>query len=254
MAITWVLALSSVLVVSSVSLIGLAALALSDTSIRRVSTVLVAFAVGTMLGDAFLHLLPEALAEAPSGATLARTLAGFLVFFALEKLVRHRHGPLHRHHHGDREPLPERAAINLLGDALHNFIDGVLIGASWLVSPGLGLSTTLAVLLHELPQELGDFGVLLQSGLSVRRAALLNLASASSAMAGTLVTLVVGELLGHAVTEWLVPVTAGAFLYIGAAGLVPELQHDRTGRAFVIQSAAIALGVGLMALLMRLEG
>jgi zinc and cadmium transporter len=113
-------------------------------------------------------------------------------------------------------------------------VDGVLIGASYLVGPQLGISTTIAVLLHEIPQELGDFGILIQSGLSIRRAVLFDVASASTAILGTILVLLVGSVAGTAVTSVLVPVTAEGFVYIAAADLIPELQHDRSVRALLM--------------------
>jgi zinc and cadmium transporter len=137
----------------------------------------------------------------------------------------------------------------VLGDAVHNFIDGVLIGASYLASPFLGLSTTVAVVLHEIPQELGDFGILLDSGLSVRKAILLNLASASVAIVGTAVALLAGAVAQKAVVASLLPMTAGGFVYLAAAGLIPELQRDRTLRALFVQTGLIAAGIAVMGLL-----
>lgn len=165
--------LVGVMLVSLISLVGLATLSMNAARIRSLATFFVSFAVGALLGDAFIHIIPEAFASAGHGATLASSLlvlAGMLVFFIAEKLLRHRHGVLHAHHHGEG-PLdrPELAAINILGDVIHNLIDGVLIGASFLASPTLGVSTTVAVALHEIPQELGDFGVLVHSGLSPRK-------------------------------------------------------------------------------------
>src|SRR5262249_30870765 len=142
----------------------------------------------------------------PLGRSLG-ILGGILIFFVVEKLLRHTHGPLHEFHHGrDHGPRPELAAINVLGDAIHNFIDGVLIGASYLTSPALGISTTVAVLLHEIPQELGDFGILIHSGLSVRRALVVNLASASVAVLGTAIALLVGVSARETFSTALVPV------------------------------------------------
>jgi zinc and cadmium transporter len=141
----------------------------------------------------------------------------------------------------------------VLGDAIHNFIDGALIAGSYLVSPALGLATTVAVLFHEIPQELGDFGILIHSGLSVRQAILLNLASASVAVLGALAALLLGTISGSVVTTVLIPVTAGGFVYIAAADLIPELQHDRSGRGLFVQVGLISLGMGVMGLLTILE-
>jgi zinc and cadmium transporter len=172
-----------------------------------------------------------------------------MLFFVVEKLLRHQHGPLHRHHHPEEGGRPTLAAINIVGDAIHNFIDGVLIGASYLASPTLGISTTIAVLFHEIPQELGDFGILIHSGLGIRKAILLNLASASLAIVGTLVALLAGSVAGMMMISVLVPITAGGFVYIAAADLIPELQHDRSIRGLFAQASLILLGIAVMALL-----
>jgi zinc and cadmium transporter len=241
-------------VVSLVSLAGLVTLSLNETGTRRLAALLVSFAVGALLGDAFIHLIPQTFKQDPfSLRPSLLILGGMLLFFVVEKLLRHEHGLLHKQHHPEVSARPELAAINVLGDAIHNFIDGVLIAASYLVSPALGVATTVAVLFHEIPQELGDFGILIHSGLSVRRAVLLNLASASAAILGTISALLLGAVSGAAVTMVLIPVTAGGFVYIAAADLIPELQHDRTGRSLLLQVSLIALGMGVMGLLAILE-
>ena len=242
-------ALLSVVAVSAVSLIGLATLSMSERRVRRLATFFISFAAGALLGDTFIHLLPELFAAPSSAPPLRRSLlilAGLLLFFVVEKLLRHQHGLLHRHHHAEALTRPELAGVNVLGDAIHNYIDGLLIGASWLASPALGLTTTVAVLLHEIPQELGDFSILVHSGLTVRQALALNVASAAVAILGTLTAFAVPHT--H-VVEVLVPITAGGFVYIAAADLIPELQHDRTLRALVVQTALISAGIGVMALL-----
>ena len=248
----WAWSLLSVLAVSVVSLLGVLTLAANEARVQRWATVLMSFAVGALLGDAFIHLLPEIFAAGPS--TLRPSLlvlGGILLFFVIEKLLRHRHGPLPG---SGRSPArPELAAINLIGDAVHNFIDGVLIAASYLASPSLGVATTLAVLLHEIPQELGDFAVLIHGGLSVRRAVLLNLGSASAAVVGTLVTLAWGAVAGSAITAALLPVAAGGFVYIAAADLIPELHRDRTWHALLQQGTLIAAGIAVMSLLTMVE-
>jgi zinc and cadmium transporter len=255
---TVILALVSVIAVSLVSLVGLATIAMDETRVHRLATLFVSFAVGALLGDAFIHLIPEAFAgPVPRRAALGPSLlilGGMMVFFIVEKLLRHQHGVLHEHYHGQPElRRPELAAINILGDAIHNFIDGVVIGASYLVSPLLGLSTTIAVLLHEIPQEFGDFGILIHSGLTVRKAVLLNLASASVAILGTVLSLLAGTVAQETITTSLVPLTAGGFVYLAAADLIPELQHDRSLRALVVQTSLITLGIVIMDLLTFIE-
>jgi zinc and cadmium transporter len=252
---TWILSMLSVVGVSLVSLVGLTTVSASPARMRRVAELLVSLAVGTLLGDAFIHLIPEALAVtgAPRLEPPLLVLGGMMTFFVVEKLLRHRHGPLHDYYHPEENRRPELAAINLFGDAVHNFIDGALIAASYLVSPELGFSTTIAVVLHEIPQELGDFGVLIHSGLSVREALVLNLASASVAILGAVLTLLVGAAAGPIVGEILVPVTAGGFVYIAAADLIPELQHDRTLRGLLAQASLIVAGIAVMAVFALVE-
>jgi zinc and cadmium transporter len=246
----WLLSLGSVGLVSLVSLVGVATLSVSETGIRRLASLLVSFAVGALLGDAFFHLVPQTFTR--DEATLYPSLlilAGMLLFFVVEKLLRHEHGVLYRHHHPGGPARPELAAVNILGDLIHNFIDGVLIAASYLVSPTLGAGTTLAVLLHEIPQELGDLGILIHSGLTVRQAVLFNLASAGAAVLGAVAALAWGAASGTMVTTILIPVTAGGFVYIAAADLIPELQHDRSGRGLLSQVSLMSLGMGVMGVL-----
>lgn len=249
-----VFAFVSVTAVSLVSLAGLLTLSMSETRVRRVAAFFVSFAVGALLGDTFIHLIPEIFAAPPSALRASLLiLSGILLFFVVEKLLRHQHGLLHRHHHQEPIARPELAGVNILGDAIHNYIDGLLIGASWLVSPAVGISTTIAVLLHEIPQELGDFGILIYSGLTVRRAALLNVASAAVAILGTTTAVTIGSIAQERVTEILIPMTAGGFVYIAAANLIPELQHERGMRTLVIQTTLICAGVAAMALLTLIE-
>lgn len=249
----WAQTLLSVLAVGLTSLVGVFGLSLDEARLRRLSTTLIGFAVGALLGDAFLHLMPQAFESAGKLATSASMLGGVLLFFLAEKLLRHEHGPLYQRAHPNGVGKPELAVINLVGDGVHNFIDGALIAASWQDSAGLGLSTTVAVLLHELPQELGDFGVLIRSGLSVKRALVLNLASGGLAVVGAVLTLVWGAAVGRHLTQVLVPFTAGGFLYIAMASLIPELQHDRTMKGFFTQFAMIGLGLAVMGALLIAE-
>jgi zinc and cadmium transporter len=179
-------------------------------------------------------------------------LSGLLLFFVLEKLL------------NGLELRPRSASsakaegmslvtVNLLADGLHNFMDGVMIGASYVVSNQLGMATTLAVLCHELPQELGDFGVLLHGGLGVRRALWLNWLSAWTAVVGTLAALVLGGPALEKTSQVLLPVTAGGLLYIAAADLMPALQGERRLRTTMVQIVLVLGGIALMATLALVE-
>jgi zinc and cadmium transporter len=244
------LSIASVVGVSLVSFIGLLCLSLDEVRLRRLSTILISFAAGSLLGDAFIHFFPSSFSSlrAPLRQSLL-VLGGIMAFFMAEKFMRHRHGAFHVRGEGVPRGKPELAAINLIGDAVHNFIDGILIGASYLAGPGLGVATTMAVLFHEIPQELGDFSILIHSGLKPRKAILLNFASGTVAIIGTVCALLAGSLARETVVSVLIPVTAGGFVYLALADLLPELQHDRTPFSLLTQTGLMALGIAVMALL-----
>ncbi|MHB1260425.1 MAG: ZIP family metal transporter [Thermoplasmatota archaeon] len=257
---SWAYAFGAVAVVSLISLVGAAAgwrLLRSHSAILA----LVAVAAGALLGDAFLHLLPEA-AELWGGLPLelaVLVLGGFLVFFLLEVFLRaqHAHGEAleseHGHTHSDAHgKVAPFGWMNLMGDAVHNFLDGAVLAAAFTVDLKLGLATTVAVVLHEIPQELGDFAVLLRSGMSRRRALLWNLGTALTSVAGAALFFALPFPL-ETLERWAIPLTAGGFLYIAAADLVPELHHhagDRHAKAIVV---GVLGGIAAMALLLLLE-
>ncbi len=223
-------------------------LVLNDKVLRTVLIVLVAFAAGALLGDAFLHLLPE-IVEIRGGldpATSFATLAGVSVFFVLEK-------GLHWHHShiGHEETVHPVAVTNVVGDGLHNFLDGAIVAASFATSPTLGIATAIAVALHEIPQELGDFGILVHSGLQPKRALALNFVSGLAAIAGAVATLAFAPV--EAIENAMVPFTAGAFIYIASTDLMPEIHKEPEPLKSVIQLLAFGCGVGVMAALLVIE-
>jgi zinc and cadmium transporter len=186
--------LLSVLAVSVLALAGLLLLAASPRLVSRITGVLFALATGALLGGAFLHLMPEAIEVlGPGQGTWLLLLAGFFGFFGLEKVLRR----LRRSEHLPGRHLNLAVHLNLIGDGVHNFIDGVIIASAYLVSPGTGLVATVAVLAHELPKEIGDFGVFVEGGMSVRAAVLANVAAALLAFVGAGLTLVVGLRFDH---------------------------------------------------------
>lgn len=249
----WVYTLGSVLLVSAVSLAGLLWLAQSERALRRATPHLVSLAVGALLGGAVLHLLPRAVEEL--GAAELRVwlllLAGFLGSFILESFLKAHHGGHLVSEPGEHEGGAGRgserplAGMVLLGDGVHNLLDGIVIAASYAAGTWTGLVTTLAVFLHEIPQELGDFGAMLRGGLGPRRALLLNLLSALTAVVGAVLTLWIGGSM-QAVQFAILPIAAGNFLYIAASDLIPELHGERGGRASAWQLAMMLVGIGLM--------
>lgn len=207
------------------------------------------FAVGGLLGDAFIHLLPESFEELGTNLLVSLyVILGILIFFVLEKFLRWRHC----HIPTSEEHLHPFVTMNLVGDATHNLVDGMLVGASYMVSFPIGLTTTLAVVLHEIPQELGDFGVLIHGGLSVKRALVFNLLSALTAVIGAVVSILAAEQVqGFSLS--LLPITAGGFLYIAGSDLIPELHHEVKASTSLWQLLLIVLGVAIMAVLLVLE-
>ena len=255
----WIYSLLAVGAVSLISFVGLFTLSFSEKTLRRLIFFIVSLSVGALLGDVFIHLLPSAFSGennlAPSVVSLS-VLAGLIFFFVLEKFLlwHHRHGHFEegiesRTH--DHSPKPLGTMV-LFADGVHNFIDGALIAAGFLVSPAVGLATALAVILHEIPQEISDFGLLLHSGFSRARALWFNFLSAFTAVFGVVLTLVLGNALAD-FTPAAIAFAAGGFIYIAGSDLVPELQKETDPRKSLIQVLSILVGFGLMFLLLLVE-
>ncbi|MBI2598671.1 ZIP family metal transporter [Candidatus Curtissbacteria bacterium] len=223
---------------SVVSLIGGLALLIKEKLALSVSHLIASFAAGALLGAAFLDLLPEASMEGgKSGDIFLWALGGMLAFFLLERFVRWFH-----HHHEHLEVSKPTVSLIMVGDTIHNFIDGVAIAATFLVSVPLGMVTTFAVAAHEIPQEIGDFGILLHRGLSRKRVLIFNFVSAAAAILGAVITYFLGGLIVD-VLPALLALTAGFFIYIAASDLIPEIHEEkRKGFAF-LESLLLTGGV-----------
>lgn len=246
-------AIMSVVIVSLISFVGAVAIMLTTERLRSLLLVLVGFGTGALLGDVFLHLIPEVVEDRgfPIDVSLL-VLAGIISFFVLEKFVHWHHG----HHPAEDEAMHHHvhasAFMNLVGEVLHNFIDGLIIGASYLVSVPVGIATTIAVVLHEIPQEIGDFGILVHGGYSKAKALLLNFLVTIFAVAGTVLALFLSGV-SERFTEALVPFAIGAFVYIAGSDLIPELHKDVRAKHSVFQLFAFLVGIGIMGLLLLLE-
>ncbi len=252
MTTPFILTMLSVLAISLVSLIGLFGLSLKERFLKSSLFALVSLAVGALLGDAFIHLIPEAFEEGTSALSVSLAIiGGVLAFFVIEKV-------LHWHHHQGIEDIEHATKpvgkLILVSDSFHNFIDGIIIGASYLVSPEVGIATTIAVILHEIPQEIGDFGVLIHAGYSRAKALWFNFLSALFAIAGAILVFVLGGTV-EGIVALMVPVAAGGFIYIALSDLIPELhnQEDKSARHGLLQLAWIVIGVLLMVLLLGVE-
>ena len=243
--------LASVLIVSVLSLVGVVTFLIKPKLLQKILFILVSFAAGAMLGAAFLDLLPEAIKHSPDGV-FGLVLLGIVIFFILETFVYwyHCHGgkcDKHKTHlMGHRakkhaEPLPV-AYLNLIGDGVHNFLDGVIIATAYLVNIPLGLVTTLAVIFHEIPQEIGDFAILIYSGFSRFQALAYNFLSALMAVAGAVLAFYFASTITN-FTQWLVPIAAGGFIYIAAVDLLPELHQTKRFDKAMVQLCAFLTGI-----------
>lgn len=245
----WLYSFISVFAISLVSLLGVFVLSLGEKKMRKMILFLVSFAVGALFGDALIHLLPEAFEKIESKALSSLlVLFGILIFFSLEKFVRWRHchiAQCENHTHS-------MAVVNIFGNIVHNLIDGMLIGASFLVDIPLGIATTVAILLHEIPQEIGNFAILVHSGYKMKKAIAINFLSALVAFFGVAFSLFIGKYSAEFIL-FLIPVTAGGFLYIAGSDLIPELKHETKIAASIGQLLAILLGIAVMASLLFLE-
>lgn len=245
MASVYLYSLASVAIVSLISLIGIFTASISLEKLKKITIFLVSLSAGTLLGDSFIHLMPEVIEEHGSDMSVwCYLIGGIIVFFILEKIIhwRHCHIPTsneHKHH---------LVMMNLVGDGLHNIIDGMLIAGSFLINPQIGITTTIAVVAHEIPQEMGDFGVMIYAGYSRAKALLLNFLIALTSAGGALLTILVSSYIENFST-YIIPFTAGGFIYIATADLIPELNKETKILKSLGQLASILLGIAIMLLI-----
>jgi len=244
----WLYSLISVFVVSAISLVGVFTLSVQENTLKNMLTSLIAFSAGAMLGDVFIHLLPEIVEKGGFDLHISYlVLSGIILTFVIEKVIHW------QHHRGEVKNKPHpMTTLTLFGDGVHNFIDGLIIGGSYLVSPAVGFATTLAVILHEIPQEIGNFGVLIHGGYSKRKALWYNFLSALTAVIGTVIALSIGGT-NEASTIALTAFTAGTFIYIVGSDLIPELHKEVGAKKSIIQFIWLLLGIGVMMGLLVLE-
>jgi len=245
----WLYAIGSVILVSVISFIGALSLALNKKILKQLLLYLVSFAAGAFFGDVFFHLFPEIVES--QGFTVQVSviiLSGIVFSFFVEKVIRWRHC---HHPTGEDHPHPV-ATMNLIGDSVHNFIDGLIIGASYLVGVEVGIATTIAVVLHEIPQEIGDFGILIHGGYIRAKALLFNFLTALLSIAGAVIALIIGTRT-ESLAAVLLPFAVGNFLYIAGSDLIPELHDHVSVRESVLQILLFVLGIAIMAALLLLE-
>lgn len=234
--------------ISIISFIGALTLFLKEQLLNKILLFLVAFSAGALIGGAFLHLISEAVMEVGIEETeilkvFLYVLFGFSVFFILEQFINW------HHHHDcvDCEKVAPFSYLILISDAVHNFIDGFIIAASFIVAFPVGLVATLAVALHEIPQEIGDFGVLVYSGMKKTKALFLNFLSAFVIVFGGIAGFLLSEKIGDAII-YLLPFAAGSFIYIASSDLIPEIKHKETSKKSILYFLVFLSGIFLMLL------
>lgn len=240
MAGTVAYTLASVAAVSLLALVGIAAFSLGRRRLEMALPFLVSFAAGTLFGNAFLHLLPETAEAVGFEVTVGLyVLGGLFLAFVVENYI------AWHHHHGSGRQHPQPLSYMILfGDGVHNFIDGIIIATSYLVSIPLGIASTLAIAFHEIPQEVGDFGVLVYGGVPRVRALAYNFASALTAFIGAGAVLVFAG--GAALEEILLPIAAGNFIYIAGSDLLPEIKAEADIVRSTAHMATFVFGIGVM--------
>jgi zinc and cadmium transporter len=238
----WINTLVSTLVVCVASFAGVLFLAFKMKLLQRIVFVLVSFAVGALFGNAFFLAIPESQEMLGNNLHVGLfVVGGILLMFVVEKLI-------HWQHNHNVDQIKDEAPlgyISLFADGVHNFIDGILIASSWMVSPEIGLATTLAVIAHEIPQEISDFGVLIHAGFSRKKALFFNFLSACTAVFGALVTLWIGSEFVN-VSGYILPFAAGGFIYLAGSDLIPELHREKSIRKNLLQLVVIVIGLALM--------
>lgn len=236
------LILASTFLVSIISLIGVVTLAINERLLKTILFLLIAFSAGALIGGAFLHLIPEAIEKSHPQEVFILVIAGFVLFFLLEKYL------YWRHCHDGVCDVHTFSYLNLIGDGLHNFIDGLVIAGGFTASPELGIFTTLLVIIHEIPQELGDFGVLVYGGFSRQKALFYNFISALTAFAGAIAGYFLSTKI-YGFSYVLLSFTAGGFIYIASSDLIPEIHKETDKKKSILSLIFFLLGIALMFML-----
>lgn len=247
----WVPALVSVTIISIISLIGLFFISVKPEHLQNFTYTFISLAVGGLFGDSFFHLLPESFAKIPDTSEISfLVILGIFTFFSIEKIL------LWKYEFSIVKGVDLRIKplgyISLIADSVHNLFDGVLIGSSYLVSFKVGVATTVAILLHEIPHEIGNFGTLIHSGFSIKRALFLNFLTACTAILGTVCTLFFGTHFGG-LAYLILPFACGGFIYLAGSDLIPELKKQNSLKNSVIQIFIILSGLGLLYLFTFIE-
>ena len=243
----WIYTLTSVVTVSLISLVGIFTLGIKQDRLQHILFYLVSFSAGALLCDVFIHILPEIMTEETALQNGAYILVGIMLFFVLERVL------MWHHSHGfHKEEVHSMVYLTIVGDALHNFLDGVAIAAAFLASIPIGIATATAVIFHEIPQEIGQFAILMHGGWSRVKALFYNFFSALTAILGAMLVLLFAQSFEEAPSV-LLGLGAASFIYIAMSDLIPELQKEQQTRRSILQLIWMIAGIGIMALLLLFE-
>ena len=238
----------AILIVSLLSIAAVLPLAYFSKH-KKVIKLLVAFAAGALIGDVFLHMIPEMVEHHFAASHSLAIIAGIIGLFIFEQIFHWRHC---HNEFSDKHKHSSVAVSSLTADFFHNFIDGVLIASAFFVDIELGIATTLAVVFHELPQEIGDFAILINAKMQKRKAILLNFLTSLSAFAGAILFIIFSDSLLE-LTEYVIAFGAGAFLYLAIADLLPEIKHENCDSGIIFKLLFFILGVVVMFFLTLIE-
>ena len=241
--LTWII--GATFVISLIAFVGALTLFLKEKLLNKILMVLVSFSAGALVGGAFLHLMPEAIIEVGVDEVsilnvFLYLLLGFCVFFVLEQLIR-----WHHHHATTHPEIMPFSYLILISDGIHNLIDGLVMAASFMVSFPIGIVTALAIALHEIPQEIGDFGVLVYGGFNRVRALILNYVSATMVIFGGIIGYLLYAWIGTSIV-FLLPFAAGNFIYIACTDLIPEIRFKESLKKSLVRFCIFLTGMGLM--------
>ncbi len=225
--------------IALIAFVGVFALVMKEHLLNKILIILVSLSAGVLIGGAFIHLLPEAVEKAEGTDIFIVVLVGFVLFFIIEKVLHWRHC------HNGKCDVHSFHYMNLIGDSIHNFIDGLIIAASFIVSTPLGITTTIAIAAHEIPQEIGDFGVLVYGGFNRKRAVILNFTVALTVVIGGIVGYFISKSIENTVV-FLLPFAAGGFIYIAATDLIPEIKKEIDIRKSMLTMGVFILGILIM--------
>jgi zinc and cadmium transporter len=225
--------------IALIAFIGIFTLLLKEKLLNKILLILVSLSAGALMGGAFLHLIPEAVEKSQGTDIFLFVLVGFILFFVIEKVLHWRHC------HKGKCDVHTFTYMNLVGDTIHNFIDGLILAASFVTSVELGLTTTIAIAAHEIPQEIGDFGVLIYGGFKKKKAIILNFIVALSIVIGGLIGYFISKSVGSAVT-FLLPFAAGGFIYIAATDLIPEIKKELDFKKYMATLIVFIIGILIM--------